>query len=229
VYKKTSKPLGGIMIYTLIAIVIGVVALLFAYKAVKVLALSSWLMGFLRGLFGLTLLVAAGAVGLVAYDIFSYKQILQEQVVATVSFAQIEEQHYDALLVDKEGKEVHYDLRGDQWQLDARVIKWKGYLGTFNIKPAYRLERIGGRYFDLDQELSAKRTVHNVSQSLYGLDLWQLLNKKPNWVPVVDAVYGSATYLPMKDKALFEVTLSHTGLLARPLNAEAKEAVELFK
>jgi hypothetical protein len=229
VYRKTSKPLGGIMIYTLIAIVVGALALLLAYKAVKVLALSSWLVGFFRGLFGLTLLAAAVAIGLVAFDVFSYKQLFQEQVVATVSFAQIEEQHYDAVLVDKEGNEVHYDLRGDQWQLDARIIKWKGYLGTFNIKPAYRLERIGGRYFDIEQEMSAKRTVHTVNQSLYGLDFWKLLNKKPNWLPVVDAVYGSATYLPMKDKALFEVTLSHTGLLARPLNTEAKEAVDLFK
>lgn len=217
------------MIYTLIAIMIGLLALLIAYKAAKVLALSSWFLGFCRGLFGLVLLVGAGVLGLVAYDIFSYKQIHHEQVVATVSFDQIEEQHYDVVLVDKEGKESRYTLRGDQWQLDARIVKWKGYLGTFNIKPAYRLERIGGRYFDIEQEMSAKRTVHAVNQSPYGVDLWMLVNKKPNWLPVVDAVYGSATYLPMKDKALFEITLSHTGLLARPLNAEAKEAVESFK
>lgn len=217
------------MIYTLIAIVVGLVALLFAYKAVKVLALSSWFLGFCRGLFGLTLLSVALAIGLVAYDLISYRQIFQEQVVATISFSQIEDQNYDAVLVGKDGKENHYNLRGDQWQLDARIIKWKGYLATFNIKPAYRLERLGGRYFDIEQETSAKRTVYTIHESLYGLDFWKLLNKKPNWVPVLDAVYGSATYLPMKDKALFEVTLSHTGLLARPLNAEAKEAVELFK
>lgn len=217
------------MIYTLIAIVVALVALLFAYKAAKILALSSWFVGFCRGLFGLALLGLAVIIGLVAYDVFSYKQIFQEQVVATVSFDQIEDQHYDAVLADKDGKETHFDLRGDQWQLDARIIKWKGYLGTFGIKPAYRLERFSGRYFDIDQEMNAKRTVHNVQHSLYGVDFWKLLNTKPNWFPVVDAVYGSATYLPMKDKALFEVTLSHTGLLARPLNAEAKEAVELFR
>src|SRR5690606_9650944 len=114
-------------------------------------------------------------IGLVAYAVLSYKQIYQEQVAATGRFAQIGEQHYDAVLVDKDGKETHFNLRGDQWQLDARIIKWKGYLGTFGLKPAYRLERFGGRYFDIEQEMNAKRTVHNVQQSLYGVDFWKLL------------------------------------------------------
>jgi hypothetical protein len=44
-------------------------------------------------------------------------------------------------------------------------------------------------------------------------------------MPGVDAYYGTATYLPMADGARFEVTLSRTALLARPVNDAARQAV----
>lgn len=217
------------MIFTLLAILIGLLAVYIAYKAIRVLWQNSWFVGFCRGLFGLALLAVGALVALVAFDVYSYKQVLQEQVVATINFDKIENQHYFAVLADKDGKEQRVELRGDQWQLDARIVKWQGYLATFGIKPAFRLERLSGRYYDIEQETTAKRTAHAVNSSLYGVDVWKIFNLHPDWVPVVDAVYGSATYLPMKDGALFEISLSNTGLVARPINAAARDAVEEFR
>jgi hypothetical protein len=102
-------------------------------------------------------------------------------------------------------------------------------LGTFGLRPAYRLDRINGRYYDLEQERTAKRTVYALNESIYNLDVWNWINKYPDWVPVVDAIYGSATYLPMADGALYEVSLSNTGLLARPLNAPAEDAIGAWR
>lgn len=217
------------MLYTLIALVVITVGALIAYKALAILVGGSWVMGWLRGMSGLVLLAIAVAIGLMAYDIFRYKQIVQDQVIATINFEKIEDQHFEAILVDSEGSEQRYTLRGDQWQMDARVIKWKGYLGTFGLRPAYRLDRVAGRYYDLEQERTGKRTAYSLNESLYGIDTWGWINKYPQWMPVVDAVYGSATYLPMADGALYEVTLSSTGLLARPLNAPAEEAVSAWR
>lgn len=216
------------MIFTLLAILIGLIALYLAYKAVSLLWKNSWFVGFCRGIFGLALLAAGTLVALTAYDVYSYKQVLQEQVVATINFDKIEDQHYFAVLSDKDGKEQRVEIRGDQWQLDARIVKWKGYLATFGLKPAFRLERLSGRYYDIEQETTAKRTAYTVHDSLYGVDVWRIFHSNPEWVPVVDAVYGSATYLPMKDGALFEISLSNTGLVARPINDVAREAVAEF-
>lgn len=216
------------MIFTLLAIFIGLIAVYLAYKAVSLLWKNTWFVGFCRGIFGLALLAVGALVALTAYDVYSYKQVLQEQVVATINFDKIEEQHYFAVLSDKDGKEQRVELRGDQWQLDARIVKWKGYLSTLGIKPAYRLERLSGRYYDIEQETTAKRTAHALRGSLYGVDLWRLFNSNPSWAPVIDAVYGSATYLPIKDGALFEISLSNTGLVARPINDVAREAVAEF-
>lgn len=216
------------MIFTLLAIFICLIAVYIAYKAVRLLWQNAWFSGFCRGLFGLALLVVGAGVALIAFDVYSYKQVLQEQVVATINFDKIEDQHYFAVLADKDGKEQRVELRGDQWQLDARVVKWQGYLASFGLKPAFRLERLSGRYYDIEQETTGKRTAHAVNSSLYGVDVWRVFNSNPDWVPVIDAVYGSATYLPMKDGALFEISLSNTGLVARPVNAVAREAVTEF-
>lgn len=216
------------MIFTLLAILVGSIAAFIGYKAVRLLWNSTWFVGFCRGIFGLALLAAASLVALTAYDVYSYKQVLQEQVVATINFNKIADQQYLAVLSDKDGQEQRVEIRGDQWQLDARIVKWKGYLATFGIKPAYRLERLSGRYYDIEQETTAQRTAYTVHNSLYGVDVWRIFHTNPSWVPVIDAVYGSATYLPMKGGALFEITLSHTGLVARPVNEEAREAVAEF-
>ena len=46
--------------------------------------------------------------------------------------------------------------------------------------------------------------------------MWALAQAQPRWLPFVDAIYGSATYLPMADGARYEVTLGQSGLIARP-------------
>jgi hypothetical protein len=216
------------MIFTLLAFFIALIAIFIVYKAGKMLWQNSWFVGFCRGLFGFFLIGVAAVIAVMAFDLYSYKQVLQEQPVATINFDKIEEQHYFAVLSDKNGREQRVELRGDQWQLDARIVKWKGYLAGFGLKPAYRLERLSGRYYDIEQETTEKRTAHSVHPSLYGVDVWQIINDHPEWLPVVDAVYGSATYLPMKDGALFEISLSNTGLVARPVNQVARDAVSVF-
>jgi hypothetical protein len=216
------------MIFTLLALFIALIAIYILYRAAKLLWQNSWFVGFCRGFFGLALVGLAAVIAVTAFDLYSYKQVLQEQVVATIHFDKIEDQHYFAVLSDKNGQEQRVELRGDQWQLDARIVKWKGYLASFGLKPAYRLERLSGRYYDIEQETTEKRTAYKVQPELYGVDVWQVVNKHPEWLPVVDAVYGSATYLPMRDGALFEISLSNTGLIARPINQVARDAVSVF-
>jgi len=217
------------MIYTLISLLLAVIAAYLLFRTGRYLWRNDWFLGWIRGMVGLVFLGVAVTAGLVAWDIFSYKQILSEEKVCSVSFQKLDTQHYIATLTDVEGKAHQYDLRGDQWQIDARIVKWNGTLAKWGVKPAYRLDRISGRYFDLEKETSAARTAHAITASPQGMDVWLLLNKHANWMSAVDAIYGSATYLPMKDKANFEVTLTYSGLVARPLNDAAKDAVSIFK
>lgn len=217
------------MLYTLVALVVILIAAYIAFRALKVLWLSSWFVGWLTGMFGLALLTLGAGIGIVAYDIYSYKQILVGQPVATINFETIEDQYFDAVIVDANGKQQRFSLHGDQWQLDARVIKWQGYFSGFNIKPAFRLDRLSGRYYDIHKETVEKRSTFSIVQSPLQLDLWKLIHEQPKWFPVLDANYGTARYLPMKNGALYEISLSNTGLNVRPLNDVASQAIAEWK
>jgi hypothetical protein len=116
------------------------------------------------------------------------------------------------------------DLQGDEWQMDARVVNWKPPATLLGLDPIYQLDRLSGRYSNIDDERSQPRTVHALSDELT-LDVWRVARRFPVLMPGVDAYYGTATYLPMADGARFEVTLTRTALIARPVNDAARDAV----
>ncbi|MDO3385685.1 cation/multidrug efflux pump [Gilvimarinus sp. SDUM040013] len=217
------------MLYSALALAAAGLCLIVAYMSAKLLFKNSWILGWLRGMFGLALLALAVIFAFVALDIFSYRQIVKEQVIATISFEKIAEQEFKAVLADNAGNEQEYRLRGDQWQLDARIIKWKGPVTKLGVQPGYRLDRISGRYFSLEKERQSERSIYSFNESKFGVDVWQWLRQIKETLPIIDAIYGSATYLPMADGALFEVSLSGTGLVTRPLNDFARDAVGLWE
>lgn len=164
------------------------------------------------------LLVAIGI------NLYTYKRLTLEQPVATVSFRKLGEQRYAARLTPTGQPARRYDLAGDQWQLDARVLKWTGPATLLGLDADYRLERLTGRYVGAEGTARRLRSTHELAGNR-GLDVWRIASSNPGWLPLVDAVYGSATYLPMADGARYTVSLNQTGLLARPANDAARRAV----
>lgn len=165
------------------------------------------------------------ALALVASNLYTYARLTEEQSVARLSFQQAGEQRYRATLETPDGRRANFMLAGDEWQLDARVIKWHGWATLAGMDPLYRLERLSGRYQALTQELNDQRTVIELGGDR-GLDLWGLAQEHPGWIPFVDARYGSATYLPMADDARYEVRITQSGLLARPLDPHTESVLE---
>ena len=214
------------MAYTLLAGLIIVIAFVVVLLAGRLLFKGSWVLGWLRGMCGMVLVVASVLLALSAFDFYSYKQLSKEQTVASISFTKLEDQRYQVSLVDSSGLEQVYELNGDLWQLDARIIKWNQTLAGMGLSPGYRLDRLSGRYLSLEKEHSEPRTVYQLGINKNVLDIWAWLHSHGQASQVVDASYGSATYLPMADGALFNVSLSGTGLLSRPLNERAKTAVD---
>jgi len=217
------------MIYEGLASASIILGLLVFYLSLRLLMKAGWFGGWLRGMFGLLLVSLGLTLGLLALDVVGYKQLISEKSLATLKFEKISDQQYRVQMVDSEGREQRFILKGDQWQLDARIVKWPGLLSSWGMKPGYRLDRISGRYYSLEQERHSDRTVHSLRDSENPLDIWQWIQDYNENLPFVDAVYGSAAFLPMGDDALYEVTLSNTGLLARPLNDPASKALERWQ
>jgi hypothetical protein len=213
------------MIYLAIAVGLGVLAALIALLALRLL-IGPWLLGWLRGSVGLVLAAVALVVGLAAWDLHGYKAVLAERPIGTLAFNMLGEQRYAATLVDDAGNEQRFELLGDMWQLDVRVLKWTNALARLGFKPGYRLDRLSGRYLSLEDEQNRPRSLIALRSDEPPLDVWYWLRRVNRHFSLIDAAYGSATYLPMADGALFGVSMGHSGLVARPLNDRAKLAVE---
>lgn len=178
-----------------------------------------------RVLLGLLLFFVFAFFAAAALELRTYLRLTYEQPVATLIFSAHGPQDFGVTLTDATGHITTTELRGDDWQLDARVIKWKGYATVIGLDPLYRLDRLEGRYRSAGQESHDYHSVLELSAGGGGLDIWSLAQGHAAWLPWVDAGYGSATYLPMADGAQYTVSLSPTGLLARPANQAAQTAM----
>lgn len=188
--------------------------------------------GGLHGVSGLALLALAGLGVAVLFNVYSYQRLTHERPVAELDFQALGPQQYRAYLTVPDSPRPaiprSFVLRGDEWQLDARVLKWQGPAVLLGADTGYRLERLSGRYHRIAQARQGPYTVYRLGTDP-GLDLWALARRHPHWLPWLDALYGSATYLPMADGARYAVSVGQGGLVARPLNAAAQQAVAAWK
>jgi hypothetical protein len=216
---------------TLVEILILVIALLgliFFLLGLRRLWRGGWISGSLEGLTGLLFITASLLAGAILVNLLTYDRLTRETLVSEIRFQAISSQRFLTYLTPMKGNARILEMRGDEWQIDARVLKWRGVALLLGFDPVYRLERLGGRYHDINQERSSPRTVYSLSEDP-GLDLWKFVRKNAHRIPWVDAVYGSATYMPMVDGAHYAVYISPTGLLARPQNDIAKKALSQWR
>ncbi len=162
---------------------------------------------------------------LIASNLVIYNRLVYETPVATISFKQKHAQLFDVSFAPVDALTQQYEIAGDEWQLDARILKWHGVANVIGLDANYQLHRLTGRYRDIEQERHAAHSVYRVGQQTE-IDLWDLASEYHDWLSwMLDAGYGSAVFLPMTDGAKYEVSVSQSGLIARPANPQAKEAV----
>lgn len=212
----------GLGLVTLLLLLLGVIFFITALVRIRHLHMLS---AGGHALFSLALLAAGIALVAAGFNLHTYQRFTTERPVAEVEFTQTGTQEFRVRVhFPDTGRYRDFTLTGDEWQIDARVIKWTGLAILAGIDTQYRLERISGRYRDINAEISEPRSVHALSDNP-GLDVWQLAREHERRLPWVDAYYGSATYLPMRDSARYEVSMTQTGLIARPLNPAGENAV----
>lgn len=176
------------------------------------------------GLGGIGAIAVALPVLILIFSYYSFARLTGEQRVATVEFRRIAPNEYQARVMTPGEIDRFFNLRGDEWQIDARLVTWQAPATILGLDPIYQLERISGRYAEIDREQNEFRTVYALSTD-YPIDVWKLARMFPLLMPGIDAYYGTATYVPMADGAQFDINLSRDALLARPANDVARDAV----
>lgn len=213
------------MLFNALAILLAIVAVLAALLALRLL-IGRWLLGWLRGTAGIALTVLAVTIAVGAWDLRGYRPLSAAEPVGTISFNRLGPQQFAATLTTPDGSERRVELNGDMWQIDVRLLRWADALARFGLKSGYRLDRLSGRYLSLEDEQSRPRSVVGLGETRSALDVWAWLRRSGNTLGLLAADYGSATYLPMADGALYQIGLGGDGLVATPLNDPARAAIE---
>jgi hypothetical protein len=182
----------------------------------------------IQSLSGVSLFLAGLLFLSIATNLVSYARLTYEKNIVELSFKQLDKQQFRVKIAYLDENKIDtFLINGDEWQIDARVIKWHGWAQLLGLNSNYRLERISGRYSDIDDERQKPRSIYSLGQK-DEIDYWKLINHYKKWLPWVDAYYGSATYLPMADKAAYSVTLTQTGLVARPSSTKTEKQLKLW-
>lgn len=193
--------------------ILGTLLLLLALIAFVRLRLGSFA---LRTLTGLLLLALAGLAGALAVGVHGYRALTHEEVAARISVTPTGKQRFNATIRYPDGRVGTYAIAGDEIYVDAHILKWKPYANWIGLHTGYELDRVAGRYHGVKEEQTAERTVHALSRERM-VDLYSLRRRYAFLAPLVDAEYGSATFVPVTKPAELELRVSTSGLLLREL------------
>lgn len=200
---------------TFILVVVGVTSLA---GAGYLLFRRGWFLIWLKASFAMGLVTFSMVSLLFLFDLLSYQHLMSEVPIASISIYEKQPQQFDLTLIEADGEEQRFEIYGDQWQLDARLLTWTGPIAALGKKPLYRLDRLSGRYVSLEQARNAQQSIYGLKQSEF-IDIWQLMKVMPSWI---DANYGSAVYMPMENGAVYSVHLTAKGMNVRAVNNIAK-------
>lgn len=213
------------MQYLGLAVVVALLGLIILLVALRILANGRWLLGWLRGSLGMLVLALGIVVGLATWDVSSYRPLPADKPVATLAFHADGQQRY-RVEVDSLSKSSHFTLEGDLWQLDLRMLEWKGLATLIGLEPGFRLGQMTGRYLAVEQQDQTRHPRVVLSESLAGIDLWLGVQRCQCAPLLIDAQLRRVSYLPIADGAEYAIELAPTGLLAKPLNAAAEQALK---
>lgn len=209
------------LIWWILPAVSGVLGLMLTFAGLGKLARLKLFSGIPRLGFGVGFLGIAGVVALTGLNLQTYSRLTFERPVATISFVETETAgDYTASLVYPGGDRANFVLKGDEWELNARVIKFKAFSNLLGFDSAYKLDRLYGRF----EDVARANETNGVSLATNpGLDVVEMAKRNGGKFGVQDAKYGSAVYNPMSDGLSYDVFMTQTALIARPANELTKK------
>ncbi len=194
--------------------VCGVLCVLFLFAFIAASRKRKFLGAVRNFTFTFLMLVLALLFATISVSLKGYKALTHEELAASVEIQPVSEQKFVAHFTFPDKTEYKFELSGDELYVDAHILKWKSFANLFGLHTFYELDRVAGRYSDIEEETSKDRTVFSLGKekivNIFDLRLeYELLSF------LVDAEYGSASFVNVSNSAKFNIMVSTTGLLIR--------------
>lgn len=168
-----------------------------------------------RTLAGLLLLVIGLLGTAIGIGVQGYQALTHEERIARITIEPKEPQRFDVRIAFPDSRVQTFELRGDEFYVDARILKWTPQANLIGLHTMWDLDRVAGRYRDVEQERTAPRTVFTLGAKP-PVDLFEMRRRFAALAPLFDAEYGSATFVPAAAPTELELFVSTSGLLLRP-------------
>ena len=170
-------------------------------------------------------LALASLAGTVSVAMRGYQALTREVVAATVVTQPTGPDRFTATFTFPDGRQERFELSGDAVYVDAHIVKWHPWANVLGLHTAYQLDRVGGRYDRIEDELRKPRTIFALSPAK-PVDLFQVARSLAFLGGVVDAEYGSATFISAREPRQLELRISTTGLLFRSADRDARSSIK---
>jgi hypothetical protein len=180
---------------------------------------------------GAPLAIAGLAVALLALNTQTFARLTHEGPVADVWVVAIDpaKHLYRVRVTRLDGPKLSQDcvLQGDEWDLSARVQKWKAWANVIGLDATYVLDQVSNRYFT---------AARGNGRLITACDLKGAPPPASRWLPKAwltwlighayteDRRFGSAVFMPLADGAAYRVLITQSGLNAEPVNAISRRA-----
>ena len=184
-------------------------------RAVRAARERHWLGGTIRGLVALLLLALAALAATLMVGLQGYRALTFEELAATVRTEPVAPQRFRATIILPDHRLAMYELAGDAFYLDAHILKWHPWANLLGLHTVYELDRVAGRYNAVADERTQPHTAYELARSK-PVDLY-LMARRRLLGPLVDAEYGSATFVSARQPTELELRISTSGLLFRRL------------
>jgi hypothetical protein len=146
---------------------------------------------------------------------YVYQVFNQELPVGRLEFQLTDELEYLAMLTEGSScNQTQYRILGDQFQLDAGFVKWKGPAVLLGFKPRYRLDRLSGRYRETVQQNSMPTLAHDLAPDLL-FDFFDDNNSDSENHWLIDTTYGSSVYHDIDPLLTYTILATEDGLILR--------------
>lgn len=113
-------------------------------------------------------------------------------------------------------------FNADEWVIESRIVQWKSFFGITGARSYFQLERLSGRYLDIEKEKAMPRIV-------YGLGsrpdkIWAFLYKYQRLIPFIEAAYGNSAFVRFEAGKKFHVYVTNSGLMIKDMTPPKKRS-----
>ena len=215
IFSTTESLLQMLFIITLF--VAGMILVVLSIR--QIIFRRKFLRAGVNGAIGASLLIGAAFFSLLLLNLQTYVQLTKEIQLAELSVGKGTVEGTPLTLIIN-GNQHTYLISSNEWRIDARFLKWKPWAAVLGKEPVVRLESLSGR---IKQHRDKPERVYQLHSDYKQLE--ELLSYLTMRFGMVDTLYGSSVYMPTKEGARYQISATHSGLVARPVNEQGREAI----